>query len=109
MVAAVEFLVPVVVGCLIAWWLVGSESGRATLAARSEARSARAAKGPQVLSRVGTRVDEDGPVLACPRCGGTQFQAHRRLSTKLMFGAASLLGQAKHVRCVTCGTDYLRG
>jgi hypothetical protein len=45
----------------------------------------------------------------CPRCGGTQFKVRRRTSTKVLFGVASLLGQAKHVRCVTCGAEYDRG
>jgi hypothetical protein len=33
----------------------------------------------------------------------------RRTSTKVFAGPAALLGQAKHVRCVTCGTEFDRG
>jgi hypothetical protein len=58
------------------------------------------------LSVVG---DRSSGALACPRCRGTQFKVRRRTSTKVLFGVASLLGQAKHVRCVTCGSEYDRG
>jgi hypothetical protein len=47
--------------------------------------------------------------LACPKCGGTQFKATRKTSTKLALGMASMLGQARWVTCVTCGTRYQRG
>jgi hypothetical protein len=46
--------------------------------------------------------------LACPRCGGTQFQPHRSTGLKWMTGAGSLLTPQTRVRCVTCGADYKR-
>lgn len=85
------------------WWRFGTESGRAFHAQAAEARADRA---PRVLSEVGSRA---GGVLVCPKCDGGSFKAHRRLGTKLAFGAASMLGTATRVRCVTCGTDYQRG
>ncbi|MFA5882218.1 MAG: hypothetical protein WDA60_00010 [Acidimicrobiia bacterium] len=45
----------------------------------------------------------------CPKCGGTSFVVRRKRSTKLAFGLASMLGKAKHVECVTCGTLHKRG
>jgi len=61
----------------------------------------------KTLSDVATRT-EDG-VPKCPKCRGTQFKVGRKTSTKLLFGAASMLGQAQWVRCVTCGERYRRG
>lgn len=101
------------VGTIVVWvavgllvlWLFGTESGRTWA---GNARLARARKRPSTISSVGTHADGGGG-LACPKCGGTQFKAGRRAGTKVAFGAMSLLGQAKHVRCVTCGTQYIRG
>ena len=59
----------------------------------------------QRLATVGARTPAG---LACPKCGGTQFKPARKTSTKVIFGAASMLGQAKWVRCVTCGERYRR-
>lgn len=87
------------------WWAYGTDSGRKAMA---EARVKRAQKKyPAPISAVGTKVEGAG--LACPKCGGTQFKVQRKTSTKVAFGMASMLGNAKHVRCVTCGTRYLRG
>jgi hypothetical protein len=113
-VAAGVVIVVLWVGVVVwRYWTPGGQRWGAQAKAMKAARrpqvltdAARASSKPPALSDVAAT----SPVgLACPKCGGTQFKAHRRLSTKLMFGAASLLGQAKHVRCVTCGTDYLRG
>src|SRR5579859_341045 len=87
----------IAVGC----WGVFTKSGQAF------AEQERRKKVGQTISHAGTRSGGGG--LACPKCGGTQFKAHRKTSTKLAFGAASLLGQAKWVRCVTCAADYRRG
>jgi hypothetical protein len=92
----------------VAWiglmiWRYGTASGKA-FGARAE--EMKADRKPQPISAVGT---ETAAGLACPKCGGTQFKVQRKLSTKLAFGAASMLGQARHVRCVTCGTQYQRG
>lgn len=85
----------VVVGA--AAWLVFSERGQRLTDRRRAARAT-----PTLRST-------DGTPLACPKCGGGQFKVRRRTSTKVALGAASLLGQAKWVRCVTCGTEYRRG
>lgn len=74
--------------------------------ANAEAQAQRFAVPTGKISVVG---DTSTGALACPRCGGTSFKVRRRTSTKIVFGAASLLGQAKHVRCVTCGAEYDRG
>jgi hypothetical protein len=60
----------------------------------------------RTLTEVG---DRTSGVLACPRCGGTQFKVQRKTSTKLAFGLSSMLGNARWVRCVTCGQRYRRG
>ena len=69
------------------------------------------------LSEVG---DRSHGVLACPKCGGTQFKAKRSLGKKLVTGALALptagaalavgaLGKKTRVKCETCSTEYLRG
>ena len=88
----------------IAYWLVFTDSGKAAMAA---SRRRKEAKKPKAISQVGVKSEAAG--LACPKCGGTQFKAARKTSTKLAFGAASMLGQAHFVRCVTCGTRSRRG
>lgn len=85
------------------YWRFLTPSGKAANASRL---ARKAAKDPKPLSQVG---DKTGAGLACPKCGGTQFKAGRKTSTKLAFGATSMLGQAHFVRCVTCGTRYRRG
>jgi hypothetical protein len=54
-------------------------------------------------------VPSSGGTPTCSKCGGTQFKAKRKTSTKVMFGVASLAGKAQHVECVVCGTMYKRG
>lgn len=54
-------------------------------------------------------IPQKNGVPTCGKCNGTQFQPKRKTSTKLMFGVTSMLAQAKHVACVTCGTMYARG
>ena len=63
---------------------------------------------PRKLPRGTVREIPDPHSGACPRCGGTQFKVQRKTSTKLMFGLASMLGNARWVRCVKCGTRYRR-
>jgi len=62
------------------------------------------------LSNVG---DTSSGTLACPKCKGTQFKAKRRGSAKVVgaatFGVGALLVPKTRVKCVTCGTEYLRG
>lgn len=62
------------------------------------------------LSEVGVRTDAG---LACPKCGGIQFQAKRsgahRLAGWAIAGPLALLATGGQVRCVTCATVYLRG
>lgn len=83
-------------------WSLTQEVERRNRQVQRERRTADRSK----LSEVGVKTPAG---LACPKCGGTQFKAGRKASTKLAFGFASLLGEAQHVRCVTCGTRYLRG
>lgn len=58
------------------------------------------------ISEVGTTTSAG---LACPVCGGTDYNVKRSLKAKLMLGLASLVIKASQVRCVTCGTVYQRG
>lgn len=90
------------------WWVrdVRSPSAREGRAVLVEERALVRERSRLPLSMVGAQA---GGGLACPKCGGQSFRAHRRLSTKLTFGVVSLLGNARRVRCVTCGTDYARG
>lgn len=44
--------------------------------------------------------------LACPRCGSTQFVAKRSAGGKVMAG---VLAAKTRVRCVACGTTFIRG
>lgn len=89
-----------------AWFLFRTPEGRAERAAARKAVVEDQARRRRPLSEVAERTAAG---LACPKCGGTQFKAARKTSTKLMFGAASMLGQAHFVRCVSCGTRYRRG
>ena len=47
-------------------------------------------------------------VPTCVLCGGTQFTARRKTSTKVMFGLSSLLGKPQFVECEACGARYQR-
>ena len=58
----------------IAYWLVFTDSGKAAMAA---SRRRKEAKKPKAISQVGVKSEAAG--LACPKCGGTQFKAARRL------------------------------
>jgi hypothetical protein len=67
---------------------------------QKRAEAQRAARGAAYqASRVSIR---DG-VPTCSKCGGTQFTARRKTSTKVMFGLASLAGRPHHVECDVCG------
>jgi hypothetical protein len=57
----------------------------------------------RALSQVGTHTSGG---LACPDCGGTQFTAKRSVSGKMVAG---VLAPKTRVKCVTCGTTYVRG
>lgn len=50
--------------------------------------------------------------LACPNCGGTQFQAKRSAKGKVVgtvtLGVGGVLAPKSRVRCITCKTEYLR-
>ena len=106
----VIFLITVgicVVGMFI--YYTFTETGKA---AAKQIRKEKAAdpKG-KPLSQVGLKpagTDAGSGGLACPKCHGTQFKVQRKTSTKIAFGAASLLGNARWVRCVTCGERYRR-
>jgi hypothetical protein len=109
MVAFLQFTITLVVVLAVGGWLLGTESGKALVESFSSARSKREkARHGQTLSARGVH-GEGGAGLACPKCGGSQFKVARKNSTKIAFGAASMLGQAHWVRCVTCGTRYRRG
>lgn len=84
-------------------WRFFTPNGHAFGVTAMERRKARQ---PKPISSVG---EKTAAGLACPKCGGTQFKTGRKTSTKLTFGASSMLGQAHFVRCVTCGTRYRRG
>jgi hypothetical protein len=92
------------------YWFLGTDSGRNF---RKQVKLAEESKGAKPkappISRVGVKNSGRGTGLACPKCGGTQFKVGRKTSTKLLLGFASLLGQAKWVRCVTCGEQFRRG
>lgn len=102
-VAGVIFIVAIVA---VIYFLGFTSQGKAV---RDWWSKGRARNRQRTISQVGVKSAGTGAGLACPKCGGTQFKVRRRTSTKLAFGAMSLLGQAKHVRCVTCGTEYRRG
>ena len=46
--------------------------------------------------------------LRCPKDGSTQFETKRSTGRKIAFGFASLLGSTNEVRCLVCGTKYVR-
>jgi len=49
-----------------------------------------------------------GGVPTCAKCGGTQFTARRKTSTKVMWGVYSLAGTPHNVECEVCGQRYRR-
>jgi O-antigen ligase len=55
------------------------------------------------ISKVGVR---GAAGLGCPKCGGAQFKAKRSGVGKVGLG---LLAPKTRVRCVTCGTQFVRG
>jgi hypothetical protein len=54
------------------------------------------------LSVVG---DRSSGVLACPECASTSFFAKRSFFGKVALG---VLAPKNHVKCVACGTEFLR-
>lgn len=64
----------------------------------------------QPLSDVGQQTSAG---LACPKCGGTQFTAKRSMTGKIVgtatLGVGGLLAPKTRVKCVACGTMFLRG
>ncbi len=54
-----------------------------------------------------------GQILACPKCGGTQFKAKRSARGKVIgtvtLGVGGVLAPKSRVRCVACKTECLRG
>jgi len=101
-----------------------AEAQRANQRERAEAQradqassraSTNAQRGIVSISAAG---DTSTGILACPRCKGTQFKAKPSLGRKAVMLATAVtispLGSAamyrrKRVKCVTCGTEYLRG
>lgn len=73
---------------------------------------------PDAISKVGTQTAAG---LACPNCGGTQFEAKRSFGAKAravalapfvtpaVAAAGLYLAPKSRVRCITCGTEYARG
>ena len=60
------------------------------------------------MKALGGRVLIRNGVPTCSKCGGTQFTARRKTSTKVMLGFVSLAGSPHHVECEVCGERYLR-
>jgi hypothetical protein len=97
-------------------WLVGS--GAVVWACKAHHRKVACAQcGPAPMTAPsappGPRPVGGGPpirngVPTCSKCGGTQFTARRKTSTKVMLGFASLAGKPHHVECEVCGERYLR-
>lgn len=79
---------------------------------KAQRRLAAAELGDRVradISKVGDRTPSG---LACPKCGGTAFKAKRSRVAKLLLAPVPIAIAAapkSRVRCVTCGTEYLRG
>lgn len=64
-------------------------------------------------SKISDVGDRSSGVLACPKCGGTQFKAKRSAKSKALLiptvGVGALLAPKSKVRCETCGSEYVRG
>lgn len=60
-----------------------------------------------------SKAGRTGDGIACPKCGGDQFQPVRSGTAKTVgvvtFGLGALLAPKSRVKCVTCGKKYLRG
>ena len=88
--------------------LAASWASRADRKSKDKRERDRLARTP--ISEVGVK-GEGG--LACPKCGGTQFQARRTKAARTGVVMGGLAGAAmtkqKQVTCVTCGTIYKRG
>jgi uncharacterized C2H2 Zn-finger protein len=63
--------------------------------------------------RLSAVADRSGGVLACPRCGSTQFTAKRSNKGKIGLGVvflpAALIAPKTQVKCVACGLKFKRG
>lgn len=85
----------------------------ATAKERREARhEKRLASGKAVGGKISDVGDTSSGVLACPRCGGTQFKARRgKIKRAALVGmaVATPLTKQTQVQCVTCGARYKRG
>ena len=85
---------------------------QARVSARNQRRLETAAPGDRVrvaISEVGQR---SAAGLACPKCGGTAFKAKRSKGAKLLAAPLAIVIAVMpktRVKCVTCGTEYLRG
>jgi hypothetical protein len=102
-------------------WTNTTEAGKAYLAkATSDAAAKKAGKLSNQLSKGGrvnapiSQVGAGGAAgLACPRCGGSGFQAKRSRAAKVLLvptvGVGTLLAPKTRVKCITCGTEYRRG
>ena len=63
------------------------------------------------LSKVADKAEGGG--VACPKCGGTQFEPKRSFKGKAIgvatIGVGAVLAPKSRVRCVTCGKEFKRG
>lgn len=105
---------------VLAIWFSTTEAGQKMAADKEKRDAAKRAKElqrrpgntvHQPISSVGVRSESAG--LACPKCGGTNFKAKRSAGAKVAgatFGVVGALAMPKRrVKCVTCGTEFLRG
>lgn len=79
-------------------WMLATPAGRAFAKESKERKAAKMERPVPIKNGVPT----------CSKCGGTQFTARRKTSTKVMFGLASLAGKPHHVECEVCGQRYAR-
>ncbi len=93
---------------------------QARVSARNQRRVEAAAPGDRVRAAISEVGERSVAGLACPKCGGTAFKAKRSRGAKLLMAPVAvtslgvgLVGVAAlrktRVKCVTCGTEYLRG
>ena len=90
--------------------LEAAERARRT---RTLERDQAKAAGKNVGSRTGVPFSSVASEGACPKCGGDAFKAKRSRLAKVLLvptvGVGALLAPKTRVKCVTCGTEYLRG
>lgn len=61
---------------------------------------------------ISAAADRSSGVLACPNCRGSSFKAKRSFRAKALLiptvGIGVLAAPKTRVKCITCGTEYLR-